>query len=116
MKKIILIISIVFAISLMFNSCYKDSVEGLYRFTCDTTNVTYSGTIQAIISTNCLGCHDAGNSNGDFTTQALVASKGNAIVGRITGQTGNIMPQGGKLDDCSINKIKAWVNKGAPNN
>ena len=121
MKKISIIFTIIIA-SIFLNSCYRDSEESLYRFVpanCDTTNVTYSGIIAPIVSGNCLGsagsCHSSGTSSplDSFTN---LKSKANDILGRITGESGNIMPQSGRMDACKINQIKAWVNKGAPQN
>lgn len=119
MKKISIVFTIITATVLLLNSCYRDSEEGLYRFvpaSCDTTNITYSGTVSAIISSNCLSCHNTGSANSEFTTYSQVFAKADRIKNRITGQSGNLMPQSGKMDNCSVNKIVAWVNKGAPNN
>ncbi len=121
MKRNIISLIIIFTGVFLFNSCYRDSEEGLYRFTlpnCDTTNVTYSGTISAIVQGNCLGgsCHSTGGgAPNSFDTYAGLSSQANFLVGRLTGTTGAIMPASGKLDACKINQIKAWVNKGCPN-
>ncbi len=119
MKKILVILTLIGIPLLIFTSCYRDSEEGLYRFVssnCDTTNVNFSGTISAIISANCLSCHNTGSANTELTNYSQVFAKADLIKGRITGQNGNIMPQSGKMDNCSMNKIVNWVNKGALNN
>ncbi|MCX6232290.1 MAG: hypothetical protein NTZ33_12195 [Bacteroidetes bacterium] len=119
MKKISILFLSIIAFALLFSSCYRDSEEGLYRFVqanCDTTNVTYSGTVSAIIAANCYSCHNTGSANSEFTNYAQVFAKADRIKGRITGQSGNIMPQTGKMDNCSINKVVAWINKGALDN
>jgi uncharacterized membrane protein len=90
--------------------------------TCDSSNVTYSGTIQPIVQTNCLGCHLGGaNASGglDFGTHATLASV--AANGRLVGAVSHAsgyqpMPQGGRLNDCQIAQIKKWAKQGAPNN
>jgi len=38
------------------------------------------------------------------------------LVGRITGTSGAEMPPTGKLSNCEIDKIRAWVQAGAQNN
>ncbi len=87
---------------------------------CDTTNITYSGTIAPIMQSNCTGCHFSSSSTGG--SLANYASVQNAAVnGRLIGDishlTGyNAMPLGGKLQDCQIIQIKKWVAAGAPNN
>jgi hypothetical protein len=119
MKKISILFLTIIASVFLFSRCYRDSEEGLYRFVpenCYTTNVTYSGTVSAIIAANCLSCHNTGSANSEFTNYAQVFAKADRIKGRITGLGGSIMPQTGKMDNCSINKIVSWVNKGAKDN
>ncbi|NVN96444.1 MAG: hypothetical protein HXX18_14305 [Bacteroidetes bacterium] len=122
MKKTSIVFTIIAASVILLNSCYRDSEEGLYRFVpanCDTTNVTYSGIIAPIVSGNCLGSTGSCHSNGTsfpLDTYTNLKSEANNLVGRITGVSGNIMPQSGRMDACKINQIKAWVNKGAPQN
>ncbi len=47
-------------ITVIIVSCYYDSEEALYpslSSSCDTANVTFSGTVVPILSNNCLTCH-----------------------------------------------------------
>jgi hypothetical protein len=89
--------------------------------TCDTTNITYSGKVVNIIKNNCSGCHNATLASGGINVDnyqglSVIAANGK-LVGSIEGLQGFIaMPQGRKLDSCSIKQIKIWVNKGYPNN
>lgn len=110
-------------------ACYKDNAEDMYpggggsTGGCDTTNVTYSGTIEPIIHASCAtaGCHfDASVTGIDLFHYSGVAAMANSgkLVSAIThnGQA-SPMPKGmPKLDDCKIAKIVKWVNSGAPNN
>ncbi|WP_118950827.1 hypothetical protein [Taibaiella helva] len=110
-------------------ACYKDNAEDMYPSggnsggTCDTANVTFSGTVKPIIDANCAtsGCHfDASVTGIDLFHYSGVAAVANSgkLVSAIThdGQA-SFMPKGlPKLDDCSIAKIVKWVNSGAPNN
>ena len=122
MKKALITLTLFIAITSLISSCYNDNEETLYRFVqpnCDTTNVTYSGTVSAIISGNCLGasCHSTGGSSGYYyDTYTGLKSQANNLAGRLTGQSGNLMPPTGKLGACQIDQIEAWVNEGAPNN
>ena len=90
--------------------------------TCDTTAVSYSGFIAPLFSTFCAGCHSGGNPSGGLSLNSFNGVKAVALNGRLVGSISwssgyQSMPQGGnKLTDCSINKIKAWINDGAPNN
>ena len=124
-------LSLIGIVAMAAQSCYYDNKEDLNQnlgsANCDTTNVTYSGTIQAIMATNCATstvCHAGPNPSGikDFTSyqevkSAIDASGNGSLIGRITATTGSLMPQGGpKLPDCDIQKIQKWADKGAPNN
>ena len=88
--------------------------------TCDTTTVTYSGTIAPIFSTNCIGCHSSSGTSTtklDSYTGAKAAVTAGRILGAIQHLTGyTFMPPGGQLSACDIGKIKAWIYRGALNN
>ena len=84
--------------------------------------MTYAANIKPILQNACFSCHGNGLSqNGiNFDTYSgvkAVADNGK-LVGAITHASGfSPMPQSApKLSDCNINKIKDWVNQGAPNN
>jgi mono/diheme cytochrome c family protein len=90
--------------------------------TCDTTAVSYSGFVAPLLTTFCAGCHSGGNPSGSIALNSYngvkaVAQNGR-LIGAITWTAGyQKMPQSGnKLNDCSIAKITAWINDGAPNN
>ena len=107
----------------LFTGCYYDKEDELYG-NCDTTNVSYSQTITNILTNYaCLNCHGNPTSNGapfSLTTYANVKTQvdANRLFGAINHQTGFApMPQGApKMNQCDINKVKAWIDAGAPNN
>lgn len=119
-------ISLLFISSLLLYGCYNDNAEDLYPTpiggNCDTTNVTYSAVIKPIVETNCAlaGCHlEAYPTGYDFSSHAGLAfvAKQGKLIPAIEHTGSNPMPQNAaKLDDCTIAKIKKWVNDGAPNN
>jgi hypothetical protein len=129
MKRGIFILILVLTSFLVYN-CMYDNEEELYPDIdsgekCDTLNISLSNSIKPILSNNCYSCHSNSNS-GTFgaginleTYSGLVemVNRGR-LIGAITHSPGFIaMPQGGtKLDDCSISKIRAWINGGALNN
>jgi hypothetical protein len=86
---------------------------------CDTVNVTYSGTVKPILQTNCYGCHSGATPPKGLNLTLFNAVKTVASNGKLAGVISHApgfpqMPQGAsKLPDCSIAKIKAWINKGA---
>lgn len=107
-------------------SCYYDSEEGLYPTlsqSCDTTNVTYSGSVVPILSNNCLSCHStamAPSAGGNIAldTYANVSANAASISSAIN-QTGGLSPMpknGTKLKACLITTFDIWVRKGKLNN
>jgi hypothetical protein len=110
----------------LFQSCYYDVEEELYPSSgnCDTTDVTYSGFVVQTLESFCYTCHSqsAGPSNGNVILEGYSSLKvyvdNGALVGSISHSSDfSAMPKfGSKLSDCTINKISAWVNMGAPNN
>ncbi len=94
---------------------------------CDTALVRYSIEIKTILDRSCRGCHGEINpSSGinlyDYTTISQLALDGLHTYGTLLSAVmheggASPMPKGGdKLPDCDINKFRAWVNRGAPNN
>lgn len=120
----VLITAILFAAGIaIMAGCSKDNAQDIFQNnTCDTANITYSGVVNPIIQAKCAvsGCHVNGSSSGyDFTTYngLLIVVQNGKILPAIN-HTGAIpMPEDApKLDDCTIAKITAWINEGAPNN
>lgn len=90
---------------------------------CDTSNVTFSGTISPIMQNNCAGgsCHDASSpaANINLTTYAGIAQIANngSLAGTIQHQSPYVsMPPGLWLSQCQINQVLMWVQDGSPNN
>jgi hypothetical protein len=97
------------------NRCVQSS-------TCDVSNVTFSGTISSILSTNCYGCHAGNFPSGGIDLTSYADASAVAKDGRLHGAVNHLqgyepMPQNtSRLDDCTINKIEKWISDGAPNN
>ena len=114
---------------LFFSSCYYDKKDQIYpqaaTTACDTTNSTYTAVVAPIIKTNCSMCHAAAVANArgagivlDNYTSLKVYVTNNYLLNSIV-QNGSVpaMPlNAAKLDACTINKIAAWINRGALNN
>jgi mono/diheme cytochrome c family protein len=94
---------------------------------CDTTNVTFSGTIwPEIIQNYCFGCHNGANASGGvhLENHSQVAAAANipagsfgSFWGAITHASGNSpMPKNQPmLSDCKITQVKKWIDAGTPN-
>lgn len=121
----LLLLCLIIVIALLA-SCYYDNEEALYpslNTQCDTTNVTFSGTVVPILAGNCLSCHAnsaaaAFGNNIRLEDFADVQTRAAAVAGSIK-QTGNYSPMpknGGKLKDCAIRQFDIWVRQGMPDN
>lgn len=89
---------------------------------CETENISYAEFIEPLLLNNCVGCHSGSPPSGgiDLTTHENVATY--ALNGRLYGAIAHEsgfspMPQGADpLDSCFVDKIKSWIDEGAPNN
>jgi hypothetical protein len=126
MKRLFITLTAVSAFSMFFTSCYYDNEEALYptlSSSCDTINVTYSGTIVPILSNNCYSCHSnktaatSGN-NIPLENYTDVTSRIDAVAGSInhTGSFSSMPKNGGKLKVCSLTQFDIWIRKGMINN
>lgn len=107
-------------------SCSKENEETLKAqqgpVVCDTTGMQYSTDVLPILQTNCYRCHGNGIVTGGVTLDGYANLHARVVngdlVGAITHAAGYTpMPfDGGKLSDCDIAKIRAWINEGAPDN
>jgi hypothetical protein len=88
---------------------------------CDTIGGSkFTTFVQPLIQTRCKGCHSGTNPQGGIklTTYAEIQTLAlnGKLYGAVTKATG-WMPKGGaKLDECTIVKLKTWVDGGALQN
>jgi hypothetical protein len=108
---------------LLINSCYYDNEEALYpslASSCDTSNVTFSGTIATILQNNCYSCHSDANSafGGNVHLQSVndVISNASKIQAAIKRTGPSPMPPSGRLNSCSVSQFDIWIKKGTPAN
>ncbi|MBC7776806.1 MAG: hypothetical protein H7246_15335 [Phycisphaerae bacterium] len=87
---------------------------------CDISNATFSAFVQPLVQGRCQGCHSGSNPQGNIKLTSYAEIKTVALNGKMYAaltRSSNWMPKGGaKLDDCSLQKIQAWIGAGAPNN
>jgi hypothetical protein len=110
-------------LTLLFSGCYYDVEEELYPNTgiCDTTNVTYAATIAPLLNQNCNGCHSGAAPSGNidlsnYANVKICADNGSLYGSMIHDPNWSQMPKGGsKLDDCTLLKVKTWIDNGCPN-
>lgn len=89
---------------------------------CDTSHVTYSGTIVPLVQARCLGCHSGGTPQGDLNFGNWQVLNGVAMDGRLAGAiqhqapSPSMPPSGPMLPQCRIDQFLIWINDGAPQN
>ena len=119
-EKLLIVITLIVISS---TGCYYNNEVDLYGSNCDTTTVTYSTTIRGILNGyGCLGCHSGSSPSGSINLETHTSVKATADIGKLFGAISHAsgfspMPQGApKMSQCDINKIKAWIDRGSPNN
>lgn len=108
--------------SLISSSCYYDKEELLYPGSnlpvdCTTVAAKFSADIAPIMSGKCAtsGCHNATAAGGVILqTYAQISAAKDRINVRCVVQKS--MPPSGPLPLSEINKLKCWIDAGAPNN
>jgi mono/diheme cytochrome c family protein len=126
MKRTIISLTVIIVSLLFFVSCYYDNEEALYpqlSTSCDTTNVTYSGTIVSVLNNNCYSCHSnktaAGYGNNiRLENYSDVVGNIDRVLGSVKHSAGfSAMPKnGGSIKSCSIDQLDIWVRNRMPNN
>jgi hypothetical protein len=99
-------------------SCKKDKVVSTIDPNC-TDTVYFNQEILPLITNNCTGCHDVGNSTGyTLTNHTNISTNAEASLNAMRAQGGfQLMPQGGPtLNDSLIQKMSCWISQGKMNN
>jgi hypothetical protein len=128
-KSTLLVASFAFVVS----GCYYDTVEDLHPAPiiipgvndnaggCDTTKaITYTADIKPILDASCgtsSPCHSSSSPTSGIDLSSYTATKNASatLIDAVTWGDGiSNMPKGStsKINDCSIAKIKKWVNTG----
>ncbi len=107
--------------------CSYDNLAEMYpNADCDPTTVSFADDIEPILKTSCsslsAACHGPGNTSpaflDDYDGVKEQVDNGKLLSSIIWDGNASFMPSGSssKIEDCSINKITAWIAAGAPNN
>ena len=122
MERIFRILLMVLIAGTAFTSCYYDNEEELYPAAgeCDTTNVTFTADVLPTVDQICQSCHSGNTPSGNLSLETFdqISAAAEKMYSRISLPPGDpkLMPPGQKLDECTIKKIKAWIDNGKPNN
>jgi hypothetical protein len=94
--------------------------EQCFSSSCDTTNVTFSGTVWPIINSYCKGCHSTANASGGYNldnyNNISSYAKSGILMNALNGNGVPIMPLGTTLLKCKIDQVDKWVRNGALKN
>jgi mono/diheme cytochrome c family protein len=112
-----------FLVCMLFSCIKKDETSQVPGCTATPpSTISYKKDVFPIIKQNCLTCHDATNHYGGIVIEtyeqiALSGTSGELYNSIMISSNGKAyMPKGGRLMDCEIALIKAWVDQGAKNN
>jgi uncharacterized membrane protein len=89
--------------------------------TCDTSNITLSGTVKPILENYCTGCHAGSAPSGNISLTNYNGIKASADNGSLLGSVEHassfaaMPPDASKLSACQISKIEKWIALGAKN-
>jgi len=117
MNKILSIIILGTCLLALLSQCTKDKAPlpavVVVTPVCDSTKVLYCDEMKLFFDQSCAlsGCHNAGSSNGDFTTLAGIKAKINVVKDRAI--VVKDMPPSGPLSDTKINTLSQWITEGA---
>jgi len=122
--KQILKLGITMLLIAFMQSCYYDNEEDLYPHItlCDTSNVTYSATVDIILDDHCNPCHSI-----EFPQEGIVTDNYDDLKilvdnGRFWGAVNHEngyspMPKNlPQMNACELSKIRIWIDNGALNN
>lgn len=89
---------------------------------CNTTQVSYAADLRPVLQNHCLGCHSVSAPSGgvQLGTHAGIAAAASSgrLLGAMAREAGYpaMPPAGNALSDCQVDKFRAWVAAGSPNN
>lgn len=112
------LLSVIFSMGL--SACYYDKEELLYPNTdCNTATVSFSRDVFPILQTRCAtpGCHVQGGGSSmlfENYTQIKASVQSGKFNDRVIVQQN--MPPGQPLSKCQLDFLKAWIEKGSPDN
>ena len=107
------------------SNCYYDKFNELHPLdgfvnTCSADLPdTYSASIDLILRSNCVSCHNSKLKSGDIGLETYAEVKALALNGKLSGsilhQPGfQPMPPGTSIRDCEIQKIQHWITTQMP--
>tara|TARA_R110002072_G_scaffold125612_4_gene261834 strand:- start:2343 stop:3056 length:714 start_codon:yes stop_codon:yes gene_type:complete len=86
---------------------------------CDSSDLRYNGNIQPIINQNCVNCHGGANPQAGLLLNnyqnVRSAILNNNLREKINDEANfTVMPPGGKMNACDLERMNAWINASYP--
>ncbi len=86
---------------------------------CNSHNLTYNNSIKTIVDNNCINCHGGPNPQVGLSletyNQVRDALLNTDLLLRVKNDPSvPVMPPGGKMPDCNIEKIEIWFTNSMP--
>lgn len=84
--------------------------------------VSYANFVAPLMALSCNGCHSSSSPADGVATDTYLGVQNIASNGRLYGSVAHLsgyekMPQGAnRLPECDIERLKKWIDAGAPNN
>jgi hypothetical protein len=118
----LVLFSVLTAFSIFIISCEKDEIVKVPIPTgnCDTTIITFATNIEPVIKERCEGCHSNSTQLAGVNLEGYENIKSHALDGSLVSSiegtmSGYFYKAGDTTASCKFLQLKAWINKGAPN-
>ena len=125
MNKLIHLAGLLVLIGIGISSCYYDNEEDLYQYVqqedCTATHATYAADVLPLLVAHCQRCHRNDRQDGNVNLEGYNNVKTFVDNGTLYGTTNHeagfpVMPTSGvKIPFCDIEKMRLWIENGAPN-
>lgn len=123
MKTLLATFAIIIGSLVLFQNCEYDREMLIPVSNCsDTANISFAERIEPLLRTNCFSCHGNGSNAGNVSLETYDDVKAVSLSGRLLGAISHSagfapMPAGAdKLDDCTIDAVRIWIEEGTKDN
>ena len=103
----------------IYNWIKDGALNSTCSSSCDTTTVTYSNQITAIMTANCISCHSGSSAQKGILLDSYANVKANMDNGNILSAVQGItlqMPPGGQITNCEMRQLEIWKATGETQN
>lgn len=81
----------------------------------DTATITYTNYVAEVMRQHCTSCHGGNSPSKGIALETYQQVRASAETGKwYQAMANGSMPPSGKLDDCTLAKLKKWIDSGYP--